>query len=89
MFVDIMQLVLYHKSILFFNFFFIKKFKDCGKINTGEIVCPYHGWTYTLEGNLKKATQIRGIENFNSKNNSLFPIHVQTFGLWVFIHLGI
>jgi choline monooxygenase len=63
--------------------------QDCGKINTGEIVCPYHGWTYTLEGNLKKATQIRGIENFNSKNNSLFPIHVQTFGLWVFIHLGL
>ncbi len=67
-----------------------------------ELVCPYHGWTYTLEGKifklkkklknflgkLRKATQIKGIEDFKPANYGLKPIEVQTFGPWVFIKIG-
>ncbi|KAL2930176.1 Choline monooxygenase chloroplastic [Bienertia sinuspersici] len=30
-------------------------------------VCPYHGWTYGLEGDLLKAPRITGLQNFNPK----------------------
>ncbi|XP_021751166.1 choline monooxygenase, chloroplastic-like isoform X2 [Chenopodium quinoa] len=30
-------------------------------------VCPYHGWTYGLEGNLLKAQRITGLQNFDTK----------------------
>lgn len=28
-------------------------------------VCPYHGWTYGLDGALRKATRITGVQDFN------------------------
>ncbi|XP_010667951.2 choline monooxygenase, chloroplastic isoform X2 [Beta vulgaris subsp. vulgaris] len=31
------------------------------------LVCPYHGWTYSLDGNLLKAPRITGIQNFDPK----------------------
>lgn len=31
--------------------------KGCGK--TEDLRCPYHGWTYSLDGRLKKATRIK------------------------------
>ncbi|XP_017254908.1 choline monooxygenase, chloroplastic isoform X2 [Daucus carota subsp. sativus] len=34
--------------------------------------CPYHGWTYGLDGTLLKATRITGIQNFNVKVCSKF-----------------
>lgn len=34
-------------------------------------VCPYHGWTYGLDGALLKATRITGIQNFNKHGRSL------------------
>jgi len=53
-----------------------------------EIVCPYHGWTYSLDGKLKKATQIKGILNFAPKDFGLVPIKLAEVGPLLFIHLG-
>ncbi|PKI52627.1 hypothetical protein CRG98_026967 [Punica granatum] len=36
-----------------------------GTGNKSCFVCPYHGWTYGLNGDLLKATRIKGIKNFN------------------------
>jgi choline monooxygenase len=49
---------------------------------------PYHGWTYTLEGQLKKATKIAGIQDFKAKDYGLKPMKVKVWGPWVFIQLG-
>ena len=38
--------------------------KKFGKI----IICPYHSWTYDLEGNLKAAPHIGGQININLKD---------------------
>ncbi|KAI4311890.1 hypothetical protein MLD38_036754 [Melastoma candidum] len=41
-------------------------------------VCPYHGWTYALNGSLLKATRIKGIRNFDVEvclNSSLHFLH--------------
>ncbi|KAM3213401.1 hypothetical protein ACQJBY_066023 [Aegilops geniculata] len=37
----------------------------CGSGQKTCFQCPYHGWTYGLDGTLLKATRISGIKNFN------------------------
>nr|CAB3468905.1 unnamed protein product [Digitaria exilis] len=45
--------------------------------------CPYHGWTYGLDGSLLKATRISGIKKFNKNDFGLVPIKVATWGPFV------
>ncbi|OAY65202.1 Choline monooxygenase, chloroplastic [Ananas comosus] len=49
--------------------------------------CPYHGWTYGLDGELLKATRISGIKNFNKNNFGLKSINVGTWGPFVLVNL--
>jgi len=53
-----------------------------------EFICPYHGWTYTLDGRLKKATRLKGIKNFRARDNGLLPIKIDTLGPLIFIFPG-
>ncbi|KAJ8461366.1 hypothetical protein OPV22_034292 [Ensete ventricosum] len=48
-------------------------------------VCPYHGWTYGLDGTLLKATRITGIKNFKKDEFGLVPLAVATWGPFVLI----
>ncbi|KAJ7955856.1 Choline monooxygenase [Quillaja saponaria] len=50
-------------------------------------VCPYHGWTYELNGALLKATRVTGIEDFNVNEYGLVPIQVATWGPFVLLNL--
>ncbi|XP_062164249.1 choline monooxygenase, chloroplastic isoform X1 [Alnus glutinosa] len=50
-------------------------------------VCPYHAWTYGLDGQLVKATRITGIQNFNVNEFGLIPIKVATWGPFVLLNL--
>nr|XP_010927268.1 choline monooxygenase, chloroplastic [Elaeis guineensis] len=50
-------------------------------------VCPYHGWTYGLDGVLLKATRITGIKNFNKDEFGLIPLSVATWGPFVLLNL--
>ncbi|KAK9269209.1 hypothetical protein L1049_000979 [Liquidambar formosana] len=50
-------------------------------------VCPYHGWTYGLDGPLLKATRITGIQNFNVNEFGLIPLKVATWGPFVLLNL--
>ncbi|XP_002981049.2 choline monooxygenase, chloroplastic isoform X1 [Selaginella moellendorffii] len=54
---------------------------------TPSFSCPYHGWTYGLDGNLLKATRITGIKNFNPRESGLVPIQVAAWGPFVLINL--
>ena len=53
-----------------------------------RFTCPYHGWTYSLDGRLEKATRLGGIKDFKPKDNGLVPIRVQTWGHLIFAQLG-
>ncbi|XP_038880722.1 choline monooxygenase, chloroplastic [Benincasa hispida] len=57
----------------------------CGKRSC--FVCPYHGWTYGLDGVLLKATRINGIQNFDENNFGLIPLPVATWGPFVLLNL--
>ncbi|KAK1611860.1 hypothetical protein QYE76_035533 [Lolium multiflorum] len=55
----------------------------CGSGQKTCFQCPYHGWTYGLDGILLKATRISGIKNFNKNDFGLIPITVATWGPFV------
>lgn len=50
-------------------------------------VCPYHGWTYGLDGALLKATRITGIKNFNVNDFGLVPLRVAVWGPFILLDL--
>jgi choline monooxygenase len=49
--------------------------------------CPYHGWTYSLEGDLKGAPDIGGICNFDKSSMGLVPVEAAVWNNWVFVRL--
>ncbi|XP_076947700.1 choline monooxygenase, chloroplastic-like [Bidens hawaiensis] len=49
--------------------------------------CPYHGWTYGLNGSLLKATRITGIKDFNVKEFGLVPLRVAVWGPFILLNL--
>lgn len=44
-----------------------------------ELVCPYHGWTYALDGSLKRAPRSGGMKDFDAASMGLGPIAVTTW----------
>ena len=57
----------------------------CGK--AGVLVCPYHAWTYELDGDLRSARNTKGMAEFDKKNFSLKPVQVEVFCGFVFVNL--
>ena len=49
--------------------------------------CPYHGWSYGLDGTLKGVPEFAGVCNFDNSKNGLVPVHVDTWENFVFVHL--
>jgi choline monooxygenase len=49
--------------------------------------CPYHGWTYTLEGALKAAPAFEGVENFDPAEHGLVPVATAVWENWVFVRI--
>ena len=58
-----------------------------GGIAAGRIVCPYHQWTYDLDGRLLAAPYLTTEPGFDKSVVSLYPISVDTWGGFVFLHL--
>ena len=55
---------------------------------TNHLRCPYHGWTYSLEGELKGMPDFSGVCDFDRAANGLAPIQTAVFEKWVFARLG-
>ena len=64
------------------------------KKNIGKLIrCPYHAWSYDLQGNLKAAPHIGGTNNhkpkgFNFKEHGLKSIRIHIWNDWIFINLN-
>jgi phenylpropionate dioxygenase-like ring-hydroxylating dioxygenase large terminal subunit len=50
-----------------------------------RIVCPYHGWTYDLEGRLCAAPGMQEARGFRLEENGLVPLRVEQLGtlMWL------
>ena len=62
--------------------------EDAGNFPRGRITCPYHSWSYDLRGQLQATPRRMPTPDFDAGKFSLFPVAVQTWGGFVFIHLG-
>lgn len=49
--------------------------------------CPYHGWTYGLDGSLKGMTDFEGVRNFERSKNGLVETRVAAWENFVWVNL--
>ncbi|HMD08992.1 MAG TPA: aromatic ring-hydroxylating dioxygenase subunit alpha [Candidatus Acidoferrum sp.] len=49
--------------------------------------CPYHGWTYGIDGALKGMVEFDGVCNFDRTKNGLVPVRVDIWEHFVFVNL--
>ena len=67
----------------------VNKPKNVGKL----IRCPYHSWTYDLDGSLIASPHFGGTNNhkpsgFVPSNNGLEPVRIKVWHDWIFINLS-
>lgn len=58
-----------------------------GSGKTSAIVCPYHKWTYQLDGRLRGAPFMKGVDAFDPSSCSLPGYRVEEWMGWVFVNL--
>jgi choline monooxygenase len=56
--------------------------------NASVLRCPYHGWTYGLDGSLKGVPEFDGVCGFDRAANGLVPIRVETWENFVWVNLS-
>jgi phenylpropionate dioxygenase-like ring-hydroxylating dioxygenase large terminal subunit len=47
--------------------------------------CPYHGWTYALDGELKGTPDFAGVCDFDRSANGLVPLDCAACATWAFV----
>jgi choline monooxygenase len=57
--------------------------------HTHQMRCPYHGWTYSLQGELKGTPDFTGVCNFDRAQNGLAQVEVAEWEKWVFARLDL
>jgi choline monooxygenase len=59
-----------------------------GEASRETLQCPYHAWTYGLDGRLRKAPRSEEEPDFPQDELGLVPIAVDTWGPFVFANVG-
>lgn len=58
-----------------------------GEGNCRAVVCPYHAWTYALDGSLKGCIGMEDTKNFNPAEYGLIEIRHQVWAGFIFFNL--
>jgi choline monooxygenase len=53
-----------------------------------SLVCPYHGWTYGLDGRLLRAPELGAVKDFDRESFGLVPMSVESWCDLLFIHMA-
>lgn len=56
--------------------------------SAATIRCPYHQWTYALDGSLLSVPFLQESEGFHKKDFSLYPVGLETWGGFFFLNLS-
>ena len=59
-----------------------------GKGNRTILTCPFHAWSYDLEGRLKAAGNAENVAGFELADFGLSPVRVEALGPMVFVNLA-
>jgi choline monooxygenase len=59
--------------------------KGCGKANI--VTCPYHAWTYHMDGRLRSAVGQKKVEGFAADEFALRPVRLEEYAGFVFVNL--
>lgn len=59
-----------------------------GEGRTAVILCPYHAWSYNLEGRLVRAPETEKLQNFDRDSICLEAVKVEVFCGFVYVNLG-
>jgi phenylpropionate dioxygenase-like ring-hydroxylating dioxygenase large terminal subunit len=59
-----------------------------GRGNVSRIICPYHAWTYSLDGRLRGAPAMEQSESFNAKTICLPSVRCEIWEGWMFLSLN-
>jgi phenylpropionate dioxygenase-like ring-hydroxylating dioxygenase large terminal subunit len=58
-----------------------------GVIAGRSILCPYHQWSYDLDGHLVAAPHLANVPGFDKSAVRLYPVGVECWGGFVFVNL--
>ena len=53
--------------------------------SANQLRCPYHGWTYALDGALKGTPEFTGVCNFDRSTYGLVPADIMVWEKWAFV----
>jgi len=62
--------------------------EDSGHFSNGRIICPYHTWTYALDGELLATPYRIDSQGFDRADYPLYRVHAGTWGGFVFVNLA-
>jgi len=62
--------------------------EDAGMLRSGAIICPYHAWTYSLEGDLLRTSSKRHALGFDVADFPLYKISVRECRGFIFVALN-
>jgi choline monooxygenase len=57
-----------------------------GSGKSATLRCPYHGWTYALDGKLLACPEFEGVEDWETSSVRLPEYRVETWGPYVFVN---
>jgi choline monooxygenase len=58
----------------------------CTGVGAGNVIrCPYHGWTYTLDGALHGAPEFEGVADWNREDVRLPRFCAEVWGPYIFV----
>ncbi len=58
-----------------------------GSGNARLLVCPYHAWTYELDGRLRSGPNVNAVPGFDRSKVCLTPVRVEDFHGFIFVNL--
>jgi Rieske 2Fe-2S family protein len=58
-----------------------------GLMRSGAIICPYHAWTYSLQGDLLRTSSKRHADGFSVADFPLYKIGVREWNGFIFVTL--
>ena len=62
--------------------------EEQGRFRNGRIICPYHTWTYSLEGELLATPFRQPCDDFSNDDYPLYHVEADTWGGFIFVNLS-